>query len=154
VNGVSLLGYAVPAHYGTDARNIILQVDRPADGAILDGPVTIGGWAMVEASVEWQPFRPESVAKYREPVREVAIYRGGPPGSGTMLTRAEYGLSRPDVADFYGNSSGLIRVGYQAVVQPAAIGAGTQLLYICATPLATDSVDCVERAVRVDGTAP
>src|SRR4051794_30450114 len=69
----------------------MISVDAPAGTeTIMNGDVmTIGGWAV-------DPANPATG------IREVDVYLDGPPGTGTMIGQARYGLRRPDVASVTG----------------------------------------------------
>jgi len=149
VNGVSLFAYAVPSYYGTNPPRIVLQIDQPREAATVQDSANIVGWALAEGVSHWHLFTTESVARYRMPVDEVAIYSDGPAGARRLVARADYRLSRPDVGDYFGKSANLVNVGYRADIPVRDILSGS-VLYICASARTVAAPHCVERTIHVN----
>ena len=94
-NGMLVATASLPLTVQPDAppSNEVLasrgNIDEPADGALLELPVRIHGWAAVLGS------------SMGTGVKSVEIWNG-PRASGRRLTEAVYGTYRPDVAQVYG----------------------------------------------------
>ncbi len=70
----------------TGACGTIIQVDQPAAGAVVTGPLTITGWAI------------DSSATVDTGVTAVQVYADAPRDKGgTLIGDATYGLARPDL---------------------------------------------------------
>jgi hypothetical protein len=155
LNLVTLFAVVVPAHYGPRPQHIIVQVDSPAGEQRPDSDpaeqrsITIAGWSFRRAASIWQPFAPGSVATYRRPVDQVIVLLGGPPGAGTMVGHARYGLRRPDVQNFYGGAEVLERVGFQLVLPRERIGLGKHTLFVCAYAAAEPEPACKSHQLEI-----
>lgn len=149
LNGVSLFRYAIPTYFGSEPRHVILEVDQPLADQELRSPITVSGWALAEAVTEWTPFTPEAVAEYRKPIGRVLVYLDGPPGSGTLLGSARYGLSRRDVGSYFGNVSALERVGFELTLLPGTVTRGNHSIHVCAVLDVTADRACQARAINV-----
>ncbi len=146
LNFISLFAYVVPAHFGGGAERIIIQVDPPLAAAA--GSVEIVGWSFREGASSWRPYSPAAVRDYRAPVREVLVYLGGPPPSGSLLGQAQYGLARPDVAHFYGGFAGIQGVGYRFELPRGPFPSGPHRIYVCASDGSAE-VACADRELRI-----
>jgi 4-amino-4-deoxy-L-arabinose transferase-like glycosyltransferase len=155
LNVVTLCGIVVPAYYGPSPQHIIVQVDSPTGDRRLSSDqgdqraIPIAGWSLLEAASDWQPFAPRSVATYRRPVDQVIVLLGGPPGAGTVVGRAHYGLRRLDVQDYYGRTEGLEQVGFQLVLPQERLGPGKHTVFVCAYAAPEPEPACKSRQLEV-----
>lgn len=150
LNGLSLFGYVVPAHFGPQPDVVFLQVDRPRGPQPAGAPIEVAGWGFAQGPREWQPFFPENVLGYRRPIQGVVAYLDGPPGQGKFVGTAHYGFRRRDVSDFYGGVDRIERIGYRLELPASLLAAGTHHLYVCAIVETLLAPTCAGREVRVE----
>jgi hypothetical protein len=119
----SLLAFSGALSFVPSAQaqgSAIISLDAPTGTEIITNGdmMTIGGWAV-------DPGNPATG------IREVDIYLDGPPGTGTMIGQARYGLRRPDVASVtghpeWGNS------GFDLDWVPQSVSGGPHTIYVVA----------------------
>ena len=97
---------------------IIAPIEQPGAGAFVTGTVTVSGFAIDRAS-------PTGTG-----IDMVYIYLDGPPGTGTIIGGATYGLDRPDVAALYGNR--FRYSGWELVWHASGLAPGVHRLYLYA----------------------
>lgn len=112
-----------------------IEVDTLPDGAAVQGPVPIAGWAIDRAA-------PSGTG-----IDHVHLYLDGPAGQGTFLGEAEYLVERPDVAAALGDPR-YRTAGFRYEWDAAALPAGQHTLFIYAHSLVADW-SFITRAITV-----
>lgn len=117
VDGESQRG-GLPAH-------VAMSIETP-EGGSLDLPFSISGWAFDETALQGTG------------VQRVQVLDGG--CEGAVLGAAEYGLSRPDISETYGN-----RFHYSGwVFEATRLHAGERILAVRVFAQGTDTYDACE----------
>jgi len=116
-------------------------VDQPTPNASVAGSLWIWGWAI-----------DRNASGTTTGVDRVVLYRDGPPGAGTLLGTATYGVSRADVASYFGN----VRYndsGWQLNWTVGDLGAGTHTIYVEMHSTITGATRLMTQNVVVAGLA-
>ncbi len=117
--GTEIWSYATHSVIVTSV-GIEMRIDVPTENATVSGSVTIEGWAIHRAA-------PTGTG-----VEFVHIYLDGQAGAGgTFLGAAQYGISRQDIADKYGNARYRYS-GYLFRWTPTSNLVGEHVLYVYA----------------------
>jgi hypothetical protein len=118
-----------------------MHVDLPAASAVVRQPFVLAGWAL------------DAAASTGTGVDVVHVYAYPNPGSGTapiFVGRAANGISRPDVAAYFGSSFG--RSGYAITVQSLAPGPYMLVAFARSTIAGTFAVSYAVH-VRIESSA-
>jgi hypothetical protein len=115
VTGLGVVG-EVTVQY---TPNVIAPIDVPQRNGTVTGNVTIRGFAIDRNSSTGTG------------IDQVHIYLDGPYGTGTIIGAAQYGLSRPDVGNYYGNPR-FTPSGWQLFWNINNVTSGAHSLYLYA----------------------
>lgn len=99
--------------------SVVAPIDVPQRNGTVTGNVTIRGYAIDRNSSTGTG------------IDQVHIYLDGPYGTGRIIGAAQYGLSRPDVGNYYGNPR-FTPSGWQLFWNTANVTAGAHSLYLYA----------------------
>lgn len=83
----------------------------------------------------------------------VRVYLDGEEGTGTLLGEATYGISRPDVANYFGDVA-FTDSGYQFSWDTSGTSPGTHTLFVAAHTLCCWHYKTVQVNVSASGSAP
>jgi uncharacterized protein YkwD len=123
------------------SSQVTMAIDSPAGGADVEGIVTVGGWAIDQAS-------PSGTG-----VSQVHVYRDGTAGGGGVgLGVASYGGDRPDVAAVYGSQFRYSGYNFSWNSNTASLGDHTLYVYVYST--VSSSWSHYQRQVHVVDTTP
>ncbi|MDD3520934.1 MAG: N-acetylmuramoyl-L-alanine amidase, partial [Actinomycetota bacterium] len=100
-------------------RKTVINIDTPKSGTTINGSFTLSGWAVETASTT------------SSGITAIHIYDGPANGEGNFLTAATYGISRPDVATYYGKSN-FKNSGFSANISLNKLSNGNHTLYVYA----------------------
>ena len=100
-------------------NDIRIAVDSPSSEEILSGNVKISGWALNKSYTE------------ETGIKRIEIYLEGLDSDGKLIGEANYGVSRPDVAEYFENEY-YTNSGYELIFNTKELPEGTKTLYICA----------------------
>lgn len=118
--GTSVGGLAVVGEVTVEYHpRVIAPIDNPRSGGTVGSQVTISGYAIDRNSGTGTG------------IDQVHIYLDGPYGTGSIIGAAQYGLSRPDVGNFYGDQR-FTPSGWQLVWNTANVSPGAHSLYLYA----------------------
>ncbi|HAX18382.1 MAG TPA: hypothetical protein DCY00_07305, partial [Actinobacteria bacterium] len=100
-------------------RKTVINIDTPKSGSAINGSFTLAGWAVETASTT------------SSGITAIHIYDGPANGEGNFLAAATYGVSRPDVAAYYGKSN-FKNSGFSANISLNKLSNGNHTLYVYA----------------------
>lgn len=107
------------AYLSTGVQKVLINADTPKNGQAVSGSFEITGWAVERSAVN------------STGITAIHIYDGKANGAGNMVGVATYGLSRQDVADYFGKSN-LKNSGFKLNVDASKLSNGKHTLYIYA----------------------
>ena len=102
----------------TSDRKILMNIDYPKDGNTLSETITLRGWAV------------ENSATVNTGITKIDVY-DGPYTNKNFLGAATYGLSRPDVATYFGKEN-YTNSGYSLGIDTTKLTNGQHILYVYA----------------------
>jgi hypothetical protein len=100
-------------------RKTVINIDAPKSGETVNGNFILSGWAVETSSVT------------STGITAIHIYDGPANGESNFLGAATYGISRPDVASYYGKSN-FQNSGFSANIGLSKLSNGKHNIYVYA----------------------
>src|SRR5437867_2138256 len=116
-------------------------IDSPVTNASVSGSMWTWGWAI-----------DRNATGSTTGVDGVVLYRDGPPGTGTLLGTATYGVARSDVGSYFGNAR-WNSSGFQFDWTVGSLVSGAHTLYAAMHSSITGATTTMTQSVTVPGTA-
>ena len=101
------------------ATKVLVNIDEPTNSQTIGGNFELKGWAVEKSGMS----SPEITA--------VHVYDGPAAGAKNMVGIANYGIARPDVAQYYGKAN-FTNCGFTLGVDSSRLAKGTHVLYVYA----------------------
>ena len=98
---------------------VLINIDTPKANESVNGVFTLAGWAIETSSTN------------STGITAIHIYDGPANGAANFIGQATYGISRPDVAAYYGKAN-FANSGFSTQINTSKLSNGTHTLYVYA----------------------